>query len=205
MKLLLSILLLLNSSLLLGQYRSEKEQALNGIDSIVFIMNYSHSIHIENTQEVKMHIETMADGEYKNNVLLRIEQKNKTLYVTEVLQPFLSIEDDKLSAHKIFSLKTRIRLPSHLYVTTKSTTATLATEGSFKHLFTELNSGSCILTSFVGDAIINTYRGDITLYTKNATISSRSVTGNISSEPIFGQHQIRLKSISGNINIHKIK
>ncbi|AXT52183.1 hypothetical protein D1818_15560 [Aquimarina sp. BL5] len=175
------------------------------LSEVFIFLDDTFQIEITNTSENKIIVNGISEGEYQNNILINATRKEDSLTILDDIQPFSEKHNDKLSAHKVIVVKVKIQIPQHLNVTIKSRIASLKLNAKIKSLFVELNSGDCLLRNFIGNAMINTLEGDITVYTKNATINTKTKSGILSIEKIFGQHQIELKSITGNISVYKTK
>ncbi|WP_299221564.1 hypothetical protein [uncultured Aquimarina sp.] len=175
------------------------------LSEVFIFLDDTFQIEITNTSENKIIISAISEGEYQNNILINVTRKENSLTIIDDIQPFSESHNDKLSAHKVIVLKVKIQIPQNLRVTVQSRLASLQLNAKIKSLFVELNSGDCLLHNFIGNTTINTLGGDITVYTKNATINATTKSGIISIEKIFGQHQIELKSITGNISVYKTK
>ncbi|SEK86377.1 hypothetical protein SAMN04487910_1329 [Aquimarina amphilecti] len=189
------------------QSQSSFNKSIDATDltEVSIILDNTFQIEITNTSENKIIVTAISEGEYQNNVLINVKRKGNSLSILDDIQPFSENYNDKLSAHKVIALKVKIQLPKHLKVIITSRLASLKLDAKIKSLFSELNSGDCFLNNFIGDATINTLAGSITVYTKNATIDASTKTGILSAEKIFGEHLIKLKSISGDISVYKTK
>ncbi|WP_299435301.1 hypothetical protein [uncultured Aquimarina sp.] len=189
------------------QSQSSFNKSIDATDlTEVFIMlDNTFEVEVTNTSENKIIVSALSEGEYQNNVLINVKRKENALTILDDIQPFSENHNDKLSAHKVIVLKVKIQVPQHLSVTITSRLASLELKAKIKSLFVELNSGDCLLHDFIGNAIVNTLEGDITVYTKNAIINASTKSGVINSDKIFGEHQIKLKSITGNISVYKTK
>ncbi len=196
---------LLLSALLQSQSTFNKSIGATDLTEVLMVLDNTFQIEITNTSENKIIISAISEGEYQNNILINAKRKDDTLTIFDDIQPFSENYNDKLSAHKVIVLKVKIQLPQYLKVTLTSRIASLKLDAKMKSLFVELNSGDCLLHNFIGNATINTLDGDIIVYTKNATINSVTKSGILSVEKILGQHQIELKSITGNISVYKTK
>ncbi|MDH7446162.1 hypothetical protein [Aquimarina sp. 2201CG14-23] len=196
---------LLLSMSLLSQSTFDKSTDATDIKELTIILDNTFLIEISNTSENKIIASAISEGEYQNNMLLKMQRDEHKIIIQDDIQPFSKNHNDKLSAHKVTSLKIKIQIPQHIKVTIRSRIASLEINAILKSLFVELNSGNCQLHHFIGNAKINTLTGDIMLFTKNATIKTSTKSGIINSESIWGQHQIELNSISGNISVYKTK
>ena len=175
------------------------------LTEVFIILDNTFEVEVTNTSENKIIVNAISEGEYQNDILINAKRKENSLTILDDIQPFSENHNDKLSAHKMIALKVKIQIPQHLNLTITSRLASLELNARIKSLFIELNSGDCTLRNFMGNATINTLGGDIIVYTGNAVINASTKSGIITSEKIFGEHQIELKSITGNISVYKTK
>jgi len=204
-KLFLFLILLMISLSIQSQSSFNKSLDVTDVKEIFLILDNAFQIEITNTSENKIIIQAVSEGEYQNHVLIHSKRSKNTLTIKDTIQPFSENYNDKLSTHKLISLYVKIQIPRHLKVTLQSKLASLIVEAETKSLFVELNSGDCLLKKFIGNALVNTTVGNIAIYTKNANVKTSTKSGQIIREKIYGQHQIQLKSISGNISVYKTK
>lgn len=188
-----------------AQSTFDKSLDASGINEVEIILDNFFLVEITNTTSNKIIFNSISEGEYKDHILIKAKRSQKSIFLQDDMQPFMNNHNDKLSAHKVFAAKAKIQIPRHLAVIIKSRTASVQIRGTFKNVFAELNSGDCSLQPFVGNAKIYTLQGNIVLYTKNADVKTVSSSGKIKKEDVVGQHQIELKSISGDISVYKTK
>ncbi|GAA4116608.1 hypothetical protein GCM10022393_17330 [Aquimarina addita] len=176
-----------------------------GIKDAFIILDHTFELDITNTSENRIIINSVAEGEHQNRILIKAHRDNNSIHIVDDLQPFSTNYNDKLDAHKVIASKMKIEIPAHITVHVQSSIANVNIQARFKNLLIALTSGNCMLNSFIGNATINSTKGAITLFTKNATVSAYSKSGNVTSEKISGIYEIDLKSNSGAIHVYKIK
>lgn len=175
-----------------------------GVKDVIITLNHTFQLEIINTSENKVIINSVAEGEYQNKVLIKAQRDDNLITISDDLLPFSENYNDKLDAHKVISLKMKIQIPAHIAVHIQSMIGSLEIHARFKNLLAKLISGDCILNSYIGNATIVTTDGSIMLFTKNATVNAYSKLGSMTSEKISGIHQIELKSTNGDISIFKL-
>ncbi|MBQ4819957.1 hypothetical protein [Aquimarina sp. MMG016] len=188
-----------------AQSTFDKSFDTSEVEEVEIVLHNTFEIEIINNIEDKVIFNGVSEGEYENDILIKAKQYGKRIVLEDEIQPFSENHNDKLSAHKVFVVKVKLQIPDHLNVVIKSRIASLDINGEFKNLFAELDSGDCLLNSFIGNATINTLSGNINVFTENANIITSTKSGKINSENITGAYQINLKSISGNISVYKTK
>ncbi len=201
---LLSIITMLSLSIQ-SQSTIDKSIDVSSYNEVVLILDHTFLVELSNTTDDKISISAQSEGEYKDSVLLKVIQDEDTITIADDIQPFSKNYNDKLSAHKVIALKTKVSIPKDLKVTLRSRLASLHMDASFSSLFVELQAGDCLIDSFIGDAIINTFSGSISMHTNHATVVANSKSGIVTIEKTYGPHQVQLKSISGNISVYKTK
>lgn len=188
-----------------AQSTVSKKMDAQGIKELNLVLDHAFLIEVENTTNNEITFDLVSEGEFKNNLLIKTDRNEDRLRIEDELQPFSSYHNDKLSAHKVFAVVAKISVPKGIRITLKSKIGSFKATGRFASLFVELNSGDCILNSFIGDAEINTMQGDITIYMNKASVQASSKSGRINNEIELGENQLKLKTISGDINILKTK
>lgn len=161
-------------------------------------------INIKTTDTDQIIISSHSEGEYFNDISLDVEVFQKKMVLTSKFREVLQGGFDKLSAHKVFSLEITLEIPEKLEVFIKSNIASVFGNGNFEILRAELKNGSCVFSSFSGNAVINTYKGSIELETHNASITGVSRNGKVDiPEDMNGKYEIVLKTINGNILVRE--
>ena len=188
-----------------GQSTIDKSIDVTDLEEVEIILHNTFQIEITNNFENKIVFHSVSEGEYKDDIFIKSHRTKQKVVLKDALQPFSKNYNDKLSAHKVFAVKVKLQIPEHLNVRIISRIASLELNGKFKNLFIELNSGDCLLNNFLGDATVNTLSGNINLFTKNAMVKTISKSGKIRAKRITGKHKINLKTISGDISVHKTK
>jgi DUF4097 and DUF4098 domain-containing protein YvlB len=161
-------------------------------------------INIISSTTSSIRINTHAEGEYFNQIILETNIENNRLAIKTKYPERLTGGFDKLSAHKVFSLEIEIAIPEGMEVNVRSNIASLQTQGEFKSIFAELKQGYCKLQDFAGTAIINTFSGNILVETSSGLLDASSRNGRIDVPDFLpGRKPIRLRSIDGDIKVLK--
>lgn len=151
-------------------------------------------------------IKTRTEGEYFNNILIETSVTGNELRIFTKYPERLTGGFDKLSAHKVFSMKIELEIPEGMEVIVSSNIASLIATGNYESVHAGLKQGYCNLLDFSGKANINTYGGDILVETKSGIIEANSRHG-VVTVPDFlpGRNPIKLTSIDGDITVRKTK
>ncbi len=149
-------------------------------------------------------VEALIDGEYKNDLLLKIEDRESSTHISAGFHPGFIKPNDKLSAHKIISISLKIQIPKNMKVNLFGTNCNVTTKGSYNDLRITMDDGICNLKNVSKSAQVITQSGDIYIESSGAIIKSNTSYGRISKEVIpEGNNIFDLSSITGNIYLRK--
>lgn len=190
----------------LGQKRIDKVISDAGISTVNINGTNCFRINVTAQSSHNMDIKTSIAGEHNEEMMIVSERKNDTLFVSARFHPLFQADNDKLSAHKVMSIEMDLHVPEHLNLYITSDIAQVHAQGVFNNAIIELRDGSCMLSSFSGNAKINTLNGDIKVETNFAKINANTKHGQVNMEPLTsGENELFLKSIHGDISIFKIE
>lgn len=180
-----------------------KKMEISHIQEFYFKVDEVFSIHISTRPNSKyLKIKSFSEGEYAQNIGFHFTEENKQMNIQAVFPENLSSGYDKLSAHKVFSVRLEIEIPEYKRVVIQSDLASVYGNGNYEFFEAELTSGRCELTQFAGDAMIHTFKGDIELHTSERNVEAVSNHGEIHVDDYFTKgDKISLKSIDGDINV----
>ncbi|GAA0872946.1 hypothetical protein GCM10009117_20930 [Gangjinia marincola] len=175
------------------------------IDSVILKAEEVFKISIISYGKNEIKIETIAEGEYYQQVFLEEETNDETLYLTSSFDRSLVGGYDKLSAHKVISFEITLYVPRRMRVQLESPLASLTTDGSFDYLEAVLRNGNCVLKDFKGNGVISTTQGNIAVevYNTSVTALSKNGTAMFPKEKLKGKHRLNLISLNGDILITK--
>jgi len=149
-------------------------------------------------------VEALIDGEYKNDLLLSIQEKGKTLHVGAGFQPSFNNPNDKLSAHKVVSISLKVMLPEFKEVQVFGTDCNVTAKGKYKKLDITLADGDCHLSEISRFAHVKTQSGNIFAKISKASIDAVSKYGTVEKDNIpNGPVEFHLATTTGNIVIEK--
>ncbi|MFD2551309.1 hypothetical protein ACFSQP_05715 [Bizionia sediminis] len=149
-------------------------------------------------------INVLVEGEHNEQIVLKTQQKNDTLFVGTAYQPLFVRPDDKLAANKKISIELHLEIPENLVVTVFSDIGSVSANGSYKYLTAELLNGHFVAQQFTGSLHVDTLHGNIQLETTAGNVKAHSKKGLVTSETIpNGNNNIELNSVGGNITVSK--
>ena len=199
----LSFFCLLN---LKGQKLVKKAFVNNSISSIQINSQYCYQVDLNTVNTNEINVEAEIEGEYSKDLVITIEENETTVLISAGFQPNFNNPNDKLSAHKIISIKLNITVPNDKRVFVYGTNSNVTMKGNYENLKVKLLDGNCSIDN-VGDRVeVTTQKGNILLIADNGNIMAESTYGKVVKEYIpQGQNQYSLKTIEGNINLRKTK
>lgn len=161
-------------------------------------------LHLSTSDSDEMVVEAIMDGEYRNDLIVEIEDYGGSIHVGAGFQPEFKIPNDKLSAHKVVSIALRVRVPDLKNVQVTGTNCNVAIAGLFKTLKVSLDDGRCTLNEVGQNVTVRTQSGDILLYNTRGSVKAKSTYGKIEGKEIpNGENTIRLNSVTGDIHLSK--
>ncbi|WP_417857989.1 hypothetical protein [Xanthomarina gelatinilytica] len=187
-----------------AQKVTNKSFSSKGVSTLVINGDMVFKMHIETAKTQTISIQSLAEGEHSEEVVLITQIKSNTLYISSIYQPLFVADNDKLSAHKVLSVEYKLVIPEQLNLSISSSIASVFLFGNYNKVTTELMNGSFFAKSFKGDLLVNTIHGDIEVETHQATAEASSKHGKVDQAVLGnGNNQITLNSINGNIRISK--
>ncbi|MFZ0489094.1 MAG: hypothetical protein WCE57_13685 [Salegentibacter sp.] len=187
-----------------AQKQTEQQMDAAGIHTLHIMANEVYKIRILAAETNTIHIKTLSEGEYYNNIGLKSEIKDGELLLKSQFPDKLAGGYDKLSTHKVFSLEIWLEVPEGMEVDIQSNLASVEAEGNFGKFSADLQQGYCFLTDFTGAAMINTFEGDIEVHIQHAQLQTESRHGTVTvPEFISGNIPVHLRTINGDIRVLK--
>lgn len=205
-RIILVMALLLSFGLLHAQ-KVVKKAVLNPETSYVLINAANcFKISISTTSSKEIRVEALIDGEYKNDLLVKIEEDGPSIGISAGFHPNFKKPNDKLSAHKVISISLKLHIPENMKVRLIGTSTNVYAEGDYEDLKVSLDDGSCSIDSINGTVQATTRSGDIHVRSKGANIVTNNSFGSISENNIpKGANHYNLITTTGNIYLKKIE
>ena len=199
------VLVLLMSFGLLNAQKVIKKSVRNpDTSSILIDANGCFKVEITTTLSKEIVVEALIDGEYKNDLLLKIEDDGPSIKISTGFQPNFIKPNDKLSAHKVISISLKVQIPENMNVRLFGSNTNVYAKGSYKVLQVTLDDGSCDFQTINGIAHAETRSGDIYVYSKGATIETKNSFGSTEAGNIpKGDDYFNLVTTTGNIYLKK--
>lgn len=123
-------------------------------------------LNIFSTTDNFIKVETKMEGEYYRDIKVTTVTKNKQLRLSCELAEGFQLPNDKLSAHKVFSITMNVYIPQRLKVQIEGDETQVHITGNYKKIWAALISGSYIIDDFQAEAKILTKKGNIQFVNK---------------------------------------
>ena len=204
MKAALYVLIFIGATILNSQKVIQKTLVASNVSNIHVNTDNCFEVFVETWDSEVINIEAILEGEYNPNLIVNIKKEEPTVTVSAGLHPNFELPNDKLNAHKVISIKLRIKLPNNKLVQLFGTSTDCTITGSFSHLKVSLADGNCTLRSIDSDAEVTTQSGHITIQNSIAAVTALSKYGSV-----FGgitssaERHFKLSTVTGNIHLSK--
>ena len=163
-----------------------------------------YRIRILTQQSREVRLEAEMQGEYQEALVVRTEKLGATLRVGTEYAPGFNLPNDKLGAHKVFSVDLMVIVPEDIEIIVNARNCELRTTGWLQSLEATLDSGMCILEHQGETTTVRTRRAGIEAYIKRGTIAASSQFGPTEIEDIpSGPQTYRFESTHGGIIIKR--
>jgi len=199
------VLALLLSFGLINAQKVVKKSVLNPETSYILINAANcFKIDLSTTSSKEIVVEALIDGEYRNDLLVKIEEDGPSITVSTGFHPDFVKPNDKLSAHKVISISLQLQIPENMKVRLIGTNTNVYAKGNYKDLKVTLDDGSCNIHSINGTVRAITRSGDIHVRSKEANIVTKNSFGSITENNIpMGTNDFNLITTTGNIYLNK--
>lgn len=200
------VLVLLISYGSLNAQKMVKKTAFNPDTSFILIdANGCFKVEITATRSKEIIVAALIDGEYKNDLLVKIEEDGPFIEISTGFQPNYIKPNDKLSAHKVISISLKVQIPENMKVRLFGSNTNVYANGRYKDLRITLDDGTCNFQSINGIAHAVTRSGDIYVSSNGATIVTKNSFGSTEAGNIpKGDDYFNLITTTGNIYLKKI-
>ena len=172
--------------------------------NILIDANNCYQIDITTTSAKDIVVEAFMDGEYKNDLLIKIEEEGPTIAISTGFHPNFIKPNDKLSAHKVISIALKLQIPKKMKVNLFGANTNVYATGNYDDIRVTLDDGNCNFKTISGKASATTQSGDIYVYSNGAVIETKNIFGLISNNGIpRGDNYFKLSTTKGNIYLRK--
>lgn len=161
---------------------------------------------LETADVPEIKVNAIIEGEYSKDLEITIHEEGSTLMIGTGFRSDFINPNDKLSAHKVVSIALHIILPIEKNAAIFGTNSRVLVTGDYTDLNIVLADGVCELQKVSSVVQVKTQSGDILVSTKSGEVKAYSKYGTVISDRIpKGNNQFTLSTITGNIEISKLK
>ena len=185
-----------------GQKKVEKVFPSSGISSMEIqgLNAYKIIVFAKKTDHVR--IQAQMNGEYRNELYVVANVEEHTLNVKAEFSPSFDMPDDKLSAHKVISVRIIVEVPEYLEVLVLGADTEVDVSGKYNQVKTKTRSGTTRFYDVEGDLDAYSFQGDIRYKSSGGNIKASSKFGKVINRGVSsGNSLISLKTVHGNIYI----
>lgn len=174
--------------------------------SIVIDGENCYQLNLETSSSDELEINAKIEGEYSKDLVVHLENKGKSIWVSTGFQPNFVFPNDKLSAHKVISISLDVKIPEYKEVVVFGTSSNVFASGDYNKLTVKLSGGDCRLFEVGEEAEVTTQKGGIWLTTESGMVNAVSDYGKVYGQNFpKGNKLYVLRSKQGNIYLNKTK
>ena len=189
-----------------GQKVLKKTLVDSHISSIIIDANNSFQLNLKTTSSDELQVDASIEGEYSKDLVVNLETKGKSIWVSTGFHPNFIQPNDKLSAHKYISIALNIKVPEYKEVTVYGTHANVNVKGDYQNLSIKLSDGDFNINEAGETVDVITQKGDIWLTAAAGVLQANSDYGKVFANPLpEGDKRYVLQSKEGNIYLNKTK
>ena len=198
------LLFLLFTTLGYAQKRLDRVIDASTLTKVQIDAERIYQVELESAEVGQIRVETFIEGEYQSELTVSSRQEGSTLFLEGVFMPSFENPNDKLSAHKVLSVRLKMVVPSHLMVVLYGSATRVVASGYYNDL---------VIRTQKGPVLLDRVEGLIKVKTATAEIRTREVSGSLTAESSYGKvyrgslregnSDIRLESVNGNIYVNK--
>lgn len=152
----------------------------------------------------EVNVSAEIEGEYSKDLDLEVKSSGNMVFVEANFVPSFENPNDKLSAHKVVSIRLNITVPSSKKIEIYGTNTRVMATGNYKELQVTLSDGTCELYNVDGNVNVRTQSGTIIVKAEAAEIETESRYGSVEFNSIpSGISKYNLQTVTGNIELIK--
>ena len=144
-----------------AQKITQQTLSIHQIEEIRIDTDKIFQLNIFSTTDNFIKIETRMEGEYFRDLNIITATKNNQIQLSCKLAEDFELPNDKLGAHKVFSVAMNIYIPKHLKVQLEGHETQVYVKGNYEKFLAILISGNFTLEDFYSEAKIQTKKGNI--------------------------------------------
>ena len=187
-----------------AQRHLEKTYLDPSVNAIFISAEQAFQVVVDTSPTQEVIVEADMEGEYQNDVFIQMETLGNTLRIGTDFAPNFERPNDKLSAHKVLSVKLKIVLPENLKVSLVAGDCQVKASGNYRELNVKIAGGGCTLQGRTYRSDIDTISGFISAYIAEGQVLAQSGFGEVELESVpYGPDRYTLKSVRGSIRVYR--
>ena len=128
------LFLVLTGGCLFGQKQVTKTLLNHNIKSINIDGSLAYEVELLTDDSQEVSVEALMEGEYGSDLMVLFKESGTTLFIETQFGPNFKMPNDKLSAHKVVSVRVKITLPEYQNVFLSGGSCQVITSGVFREL-----------------------------------------------------------------------
>lgn len=187
-----------------AQKRSARTFDATTLTKLVIDAEKIFEVVLEESSGDLLRAEVAIEGEYQQEMTLGVKREGSTLFLRGLFLPTFEDPNDKLSAHKVLSVRLKLYVPRHLMVSLSGLSTRVVATGYFDDLQLRTAKGPVLLHKPEGMIQVRTTGGMIKAFQCKGFVSATSSYGHVyKGELPEGRSTLILRSVSGDIYMNK--
>ncbi|THD69503.1 hypothetical protein E7Z59_04020 [Robertkochia marina] len=196
--------LLLGGGCVWGQKLSSRNFDAANLTQLQIAADQIFEVELYSASSGGIQAEIAIEGEYQNDLTVTSKKEGSTLILEGSFMPAFENPNDKLSAHKVVSVRLKVGVPDHLGVVVSGTGTRVAAKGYFNSLEVSTGKGPVVLEEVTGMIEVKTLSGEILVTDVHGEILAVSNYGQVFRGAVTeGNAKVKLESVNGDIYINK--
>ncbi len=168
--------------------------------------NNCFEVNVGTTQSEAVEVTADLEGEYAEDLLITLREEGSTLSINTNFQPNFKNPNDKLSAHKVVSIRLEISLPPHKNLSIYGSDSNVILNGVYKDVRVILNDGACRLGLHAETITVRSQSGPIYLSVPVESVMAKSRYGQVIGQAEKNGHgRFELITATGDIHLKETK
>lgn len=198
------VLFLSGGSVLKAQKRSVRTFDATTLTKLEIDAEKIFEVILEESTGDLLQAEVAIEGEYQQEMTLGVKTEGSTLFLKGLFLPTFEDPNDKLSAHKVLSVRLKLKIPHHLMVSLTGLSTRVVATGYFEDLQLRTAKGPVVLNRPEGMIHVRTTGGMIKASQCAGFVSATSSYGHVYRGTLpEGRSTLILRSVSGDIYMNK--
>lgn len=200
----LLFLLFLGNSGARAQKVSERSYDAAELTKLQIDAEQIFEVELKSTLETVIRTRIFIEGEYQSELTVTAKQDGSTLFLKGVFMPSFENPNDKLSAHKVVSVRVVVLVPADIIVEVAGSATRVTAQGAYEDLYIRTGKGPVFLEQPRGLIRVKTLSGEIIARGAEGVLTATSGYGKVVRNKVpKGNSGLSLETVSGDIYINK--